>query len=95
MSSASINKCDTQRWKQDVRESVLLYNDWFVRFAPAAYRGARASSIDSVVDAFEKSGYFRDISVELLKEAPQILAILRMAPLQQKLVIPRYHRVIV
>ena len=79
MGYASINKCDTQRWKQDVRESVLLYNDWFVRFAPAAYRGARASSIDSVVEAFEKSGYFRDISVELLKEAPQILAILRMA----------------
>ena len=79
MISVSINKCDTQRWKQDVRESVLLYNDWFLRFAPAAYRSARASSLASIDDAFEKSGYFRNISAGLLKEEPGILAILRMA----------------
>lgn len=79
MNSLSINKCNTQRWKQDVRESVLLYNDWFVRFAPAAYRSARASSLDRVAEAFERSGYFRDLSVRLLREDPEILSILRMA----------------
>lgn len=28
-------------WKQDVAQSVDLYNDWFINFAPLTYREAR------------------------------------------------------
>ena len=31
-----VNRDKPDRWKQDIARSVDMYNDWFLRFAPAA-----------------------------------------------------------
>ena len=75
----SINKRNIERWKSDVRESVLFYNDWFVKFAPAAYVNARRSAIEKVGKVFASTDNFRKLSGLLLTKCPEAIAILRMA----------------
>ncbi len=36
-----VNTDKPQRWKQDIARSVDFYNDWFLKFAPKAYRETR------------------------------------------------------
>ena len=79
MKRYSINKNNTERWKTDVQESVAFYNDWFLEFAPGTYIQARQKAIDKVECAFQKTDCFNMISIEILKDAPEIIKILRMA----------------
>ena len=74
-----INNLDPRRWKEDTRRSVLFYNDWFIKFAPSAYVGARLATIDHVADIFMKTSYLRTVTADLLKKNPEMLSILRMA----------------
>ena len=37
----AVNRDKPDRWKEDIAQSVDMYNDWFVRFAPKAYRMTR------------------------------------------------------
>lgn len=79
MKKIIINLNKTQQWKDDVAKSVDYYNNWFLTFAPQAYRDTRASTAQQVIGALEKTAYLTNISNEVLKESPEILAILRMA----------------
>ena len=79
MKARSINNRNIECWKSDVRESVLFYNDWFMKFAPAAYVSARKSAIEKVRAVFETTDNFRKFSGSLLAEHPEATAILRMA----------------
>lgn len=40
----AVNWDKPDRWKQDIAQSVDMYNDWFLRFAPKAYRKARVKA---------------------------------------------------
>ena len=77
--SSAINNRNTQCWKDDIRKSVLFYNDWFLNFAPKTYIGARNSAIGMVEQALEQTDYFRNITVAFLEKSPAILSVLRMA----------------
>ena len=37
----AVNSNRTDRWKADIAQSVDMYNDWFLQFAPNAYRTTR------------------------------------------------------
>ena len=74
-----INNCDTRRWKDDTRASVLFYNDWFVKFAPAAYVDARTATISRVAEMLDKTAFLRAVTAYFVKEHPQMLSVLRMA----------------
>lgn len=74
-----INRRSTERWKADVRESVLFYNNWFLKFAPATFVQARNSAIEKVESAFSKTDSFNKLTAEMLRESPESLAILRMS----------------
>ena len=39
-----VNRHEPEWWKQDIAQSVDMYNDWFMRFAPKAYRAARVQT---------------------------------------------------
>ena len=39
-------------WKADIEKSVDFYNDWFIKFAPKAYKEVRSTTILKVEDAF-------------------------------------------
>ena len=74
-----VNADKTQSWKADIAASVDLYNQWFITFAPKAYRQTREKVTRQVEAALKSTEYLRDISPVLLREHPEVLPILRMA----------------
>ncbi len=74
-----INRDKPDLWKRDVQASVDLYNEWFMEFAPKAFRDTRISTASKVESALINSNYLLNISPELLKDHPEILPILRMS----------------
>lgn len=75
----SINRDKPDLWKNDILQSVDLYNSWFMEFAPRAFRETRVTTANSVERALVDTSYLRNISVELLKTHPEVLPILRMS----------------
>lgn len=75
----SINRDKPDLWKNDILQSVDLYNSWFMEFAPRAFRETRVTTASSVERALIDTSYLRNISVELLKNHPEVLPILRMS----------------
>jgi hypothetical protein len=51
-----INLDKPQRWKEDVIRSVDMYNDWFMKFAPQAFRNTRIQTTKDVEDALHATG---------------------------------------
>lgn len=75
----SINRDKPDFWKNDILQSVDLYNRWFMEFAPKAFRDTRVKTANSVEQALINTSYLENISVELLKNHPEVLPILRMS----------------
>lgn len=74
-----VNMDKPHLWKADVTRSVDFYNDWFMRFAPKAYRETRQKTTRQVEKALNLTNNLMDISPNALVEHPEILPILRMA----------------
>ncbi len=75
----AVNRDKPDRWKEDIAQSVDMYNDWFVRFAPKAYRMTRAQTTKIVEVTLKATNNLRDIGVPLLKTNPAVLPTLRMS----------------
>ncbi len=74
-----INRDKPDRWKNDIIQSVDLYNNWFMEFAPRAFRETRLTTSSSVQHALADTNYLQNISVDLLLCHPEVLPILRMS----------------
>lgn len=74
-----INRDKPDLWKNDILQSVDLYNSWFMEFAPQAFRETRVKTANRVERALVETNFLRNISMELLKNHPEVLPILRMA----------------
>ena len=77
-SPVAVNRDKPDRWKGDVGKSVDLYNDWFMKFAPRAFRDTRVRTTKKVQDTFKQTEDLRDIRIETLRREPGILPTLRM-----------------
>jgi len=75
----AINANKSQIWKADIARSVDFYNNWFMEFAPKAYRTTRVSTTKDVESALRLTGNLTDISPEVLRSNPTVLPMLRMA----------------
>ena len=75
----AVNRDKPDRWKEDIAQSVDMYNDWFIRFAPEAYRATRAKTTKDVETTLKATNNLRDIGVVLLKSNPTVLPTLRMS----------------
>ena len=75
----AVNRDKPDRWKQDIAQSVDMYNDWFLRFAPKAYRKARMKTTKDVEKALKATHNLMYVDVALLKRSPGILPTLRMS----------------
>ena len=75
----AVNRDKPDRWKRDIVQSVDMYNAWFIRFAPEAYRTTRVQATQDVEATLRATQDLRDISVALLKRKPGVLPTLRMA----------------
>lgn len=65
-------------WKSDSLHSIDFYNDWFLRFAPSTFREQRELQADEVTNALVLTDYLRGLTIQLLKDNPGILPMLRM-----------------
>lgn len=74
-----VNLNKPELWKGDIIKSVDMYNDWFMTFAPVAYRETRIKTTKAVEDTLHKTGNLTDVKVKLLKEHPGVLPTLRMS----------------
>ena len=75
----SINRDKPDLWKTDIRQSVDLYNSWFMEFAPKAFRETRVKTADHVEFALRSTDNLTNITPALLKEHPRVLPMLRMS----------------
>jgi hypothetical protein len=75
----AVNRDKPDRWKEDIAHSVDMYNDWFVNFAPRAFRESRGKATQEVAVALAKTSNLKALTPELLKLNPEMLPILRMA----------------
>ena len=73
-----INSDKPHLWKADTRASVDQFNDWFVRFAPKAYRDTRELAIENVELGLSRTENLSNISPGTIKAHPGILPMLRM-----------------
>ena len=66
-------------WKADITRSVDMYNNWFINFAPKAFRDTRAKVTIEVETALKATNNLTDISPAILRSYPEILPTLRMS----------------
>lgn len=74
-----INSDKPELWKTDIQASVDLFNAWFIRFAPKAYRETRVQTTKQVREGLLMTRDLTAITPEVLKKQPGILPMLRMA----------------
>jgi hypothetical protein len=74
-----INLDKPHLWKKDIMQSVDLYNQWFMDFAPKAFRDTRVLTAKRVEQALIDTQYLTNISHEVLSQHPEVLPILRMS----------------
>ncbi len=74
-----VNADKPHLWKQDIAQSVDLYNSWFMEFAPSAYRDTRITTTQQVESALATTVNLTNITPTVLRQHPSILPILRMA----------------
>jgi len=75
----AVNADKPSLWKQDIARSVDFYNEWFIRFAPEAYRNTRIETTKSVQAALRCTNDLRTITPDVIERNPFVLPILRMA----------------
>ena len=76
---SGVNRTKPDRWKADIALSVDMYNEWFMRFAPVAYRETRIKATKDVEDTLHKTANLTDVSAALLEREPSVLPSLRMS----------------
>jgi hypothetical protein len=74
-----INANKTDQWKADTRASVDQFNQWFMKFAPRAYRDTRKKTIESVEQGLALTKDLTTITPDVIKANPGILPTLRMS----------------
>jgi hypothetical protein len=74
-----VNADKPHLWKPDIALSVDFYNNWFMQFAPKAYRDTRIATTQQVESASSETANLTNITSALLRQHPEVLPILRMA----------------
>ncbi len=74
----AVNSDKQDRWQADSIQSVNMYNEWFVRFAPIAYSKMRDKTAQKVEDTLKWTNNLTTIEPDILCQYPEILPILRM-----------------
>ena len=73
-----INANKPHLWKTDIAASVDQFNQWFMRFAPEAFRSTRVKTTRHVKAALLATRDLRSIDTATLKDNPSALSTLRM-----------------
>lgn len=75
----AVNLDKPNLWKADIAMSVDMYNNWFMKFAPQAFRTTRIQTTKDVEAALHSTGNITDIQPAVMRKYPEILPTLRMS----------------
>jgi type II restriction enzyme len=75
----AFNRGKPNRWKADIARSVDMYNDWFMKFAPQAFRDTRIQTTKDVEAALHATDNITNIRPVVIRMHPEILPTLRMS----------------
>lgn len=75
----AVNLDKPRLWNADIAQSVDMYNDWFMRFAPKAFRDTRIEATRDVEAALGFTANLLNIQPMDLKKHPEVLPTLRMS----------------
>ncbi len=78
MSAKRINSDKPHLWKADIAASVDQFNQWFMQFAPVAFRSSRVQTTEHVKAALIATQDLRSLDATTLKANPAALPTLRM-----------------
>ncbi|MGQ9663486.1 MAG: XamI family restriction endonuclease, partial [Kiritimatiellia bacterium] len=73
-----VNADKPHLWKADIAASVDRFNQWFMEFAPEAFRSTRVQTIEHVRAALVATNDLRALNPATLKANPGALPTLRM-----------------
>src|SRR5438034_3864055 len=73
-----VNADKPHLWKADIAASVDQFNQWFMRFAPEAFRSTRMKTTEHVKAALLATDDLRNLNADILKANPGALPTLRM-----------------
>jgi hypothetical protein len=74
-----VNLDKPREWKADIIKSVDMYNDWFMKFAPHAFRTTRVQTTKDVEAALDATDNMTNIRPVLVRRHPEVLPTLRMS----------------
>jgi len=75
----AVNLDKPDQWKADIAKSVDMYNNWFMRFAPKAFRDTRVQTTRDVEATLKATDNLSKIGPSILRENPEVLPTLRMS----------------
>ena len=81
MATMKVKRINTDKphlWKVDIAASVDRFNQWFMRFAPEAFRSTRVKTTEHVKAALLATKDLRSLDGATLKASPAALPTLRM-----------------
>jgi hypothetical protein len=78
MRTRRINADKPHLWKADIAASVDRFNEWFMDFAPGAFRSTRVQTTEHVKAALVATNDLRTLNPATLKANPAALPTLRM-----------------
>ncbi len=78
MQTRRINADKPHLWKADIAASVDQFNQWFMRFAPEAFRSTRGKTTEHVKAALLATNDLRGLNASTLRANPSALPTLRM-----------------
>jgi len=74
-----VNSDKPHLWKPDITRSVDMYNDWFMRFAPQAFRETRVQTTKDVETTLKATNNLRNVDPSILRQHPEVVPTLRMS----------------
>lgn len=75
----AVNLDKPHLWKTDIAQSVDMFNDWFMNFAPKAFRETRVQTTKDVEATLKATKNLTNIEPSTLREHPEALSTLRMS----------------
>ena len=75
----AVNLDKPHLWKADISQSVDMYNNWFMNFAPKAFRETRVQTTIDVEATLKATDNLKNIDPSVLREYPEVLPTLRMS----------------
>ena len=74
-----VNRDKPDRWNDDIIKSVDMYNDWFMKFAPDAFRKTRVQTTKDVEATLKATENLTHVHADIIKQHPEVLPTLRMS----------------